>query len=110
MSPVKAVDHDMSPETLLVPFGVLELNRGGVEIHQPWILFGHSIQTSDFIADGLDRWWRERRATHVGVKRIQIELDNGYGGPHCLDQKNAFLSYTLDPSFGLFLRHSVSPR
>jgi hypothetical protein len=34
----------------------------------------------------------------------------GYGGPHCLDQKNAFLSYTLDPSFGLFLRHSVSPR
>jgi hypothetical protein len=33
-----------------------------------------------------------------------------YGGPHCLDQKNAFLSYTLDPSFGLFLRHSVSPR
>ena len=77
MSPVKAVDHDMSPAALLVPFGVLELNRGGVEIHQPWILFGHSIQTSDFIADGLDRWWRERRVTHVGVKRIQIELDNG---------------------------------
>jgi hypothetical protein len=39
-----------------------------------------------------------------------LERTGVYGGPHCLDQKNAFLSYTLDPSFGLFLRHSVSPR
>jgi hypothetical protein len=38
------------------------------------------------------------------------DMMTDYGGPHCLDQKNAFLSYTLDPSFGLFLRHSVSPR
>ena len=75
--PVKAVDHDMSPGALLVPLGILELNRGGVEIHQPWILFGHSKETSDFIADGLERWWVERRAVHPGVKRLQIELDNG---------------------------------
>jgi hypothetical protein len=40
----------------------------------------------------------------------KVRTDDQYGGPHCLDQKNAFLSYTLDPSFGLFLRHSVSPR
>ena len=39
---MKAVDHDMAPEALLVPFGVLELNRGAVPIHQPWFLFGHS--------------------------------------------------------------------
>lgn len=76
-SPVKAVDHDMSPEALLVPFGVLELNRGSREIHQPWILFGHSKETSDFIADGLECWWGERRSVHAGVKRLQIELDNG---------------------------------
>jgi transposase len=75
--PVKAVDHDMSPEALLVPLGILELNRGRVEIHQLWILFGHSKETSDFIADGLERWWSERRAVHPGVKRLQIELDNG---------------------------------
>ena len=53
--PVKAVDHDMSPEALLVPLGILELNRGGVEVHQPWISFGHSRETSDFIADGLEQ-------------------------------------------------------
>jgi transposase len=77
VEPLKAVDHDMSAETVLVPFGVLELQRGPVGIQQPWILFGHSKQTSDFIADGLERWWTERHAVHAGVKRIQIELDNG---------------------------------
>ena len=76
-APLKAVDHDMSAETILVPFGVLELSRGNLEIHQPWFLFGHSKETSDFIADGLERWWSERRTVHIGVKRLQIELDNG---------------------------------
>jgi hypothetical protein len=74
---VKALDHDMAPETVLVPFGVLELNRGAVPIHQPWFLFGHSKETSDFLADGLDLWWRERKAVHPGVTRLHIELDNG---------------------------------
>jgi hypothetical protein len=77
VGPLKAVDHDMAAETILVPFGILELHRGPVEIQQPWIVFGHSKETSDFIADGLERWWTERRAVHAGVKRIQIELDNG---------------------------------
>lgn len=74
---MKAVDHDMSPRAVLVPLGILELNRGGAEAHQPWIAFGHSKETSDFIADGLERWWNERRAAYAGVKRLQIELDNG---------------------------------
>jgi len=67
----------MSPETVLVPFGVLEIHRGTVPIHQPLFFFGHSKQTSDFIADGLERWWGERKSSHPGVKRIHIELDNG---------------------------------
>ena len=61
---VKALDHDMAPKAVLVPFGILELNRGPVPIQQPWFLFGHSRQTSDFLADGLDRWWGERAAAH----------------------------------------------
>jgi hypothetical protein len=76
-TPVKAVDHDMSPEVVLVPFGVLEVHRGAVPVHQPLFFFGHSKQTSDFIADGLERWWAERKSSHPGVKRIHIELDNG---------------------------------
>jgi transposase len=67
----------MSADALLVPFGVLELNRGTVAIDQPTFIFGHSKETSDFIADGLELWWTERKSLHPGVKRIHIELDNG---------------------------------
>src|SRR3954470_6313392 len=39
---VQAVDHDMSPDALLVPLGILELNRGTQAIQQPMFIFGHS--------------------------------------------------------------------
>ena len=74
---VKAVDHDMSPDALLVPMGILELNRGTEAIQQPMFIFGHSKETSDFIADGLELWWTERKTLHLGVQRLHIELDNG---------------------------------
>ena len=74
---MKALDHDMSPRSVLVPFGVLEISRGTEEVQRPWIAFGHSNETSDFIADGLEQWWGERKAAHAGVTRLQIELDNG---------------------------------
>ena len=67
----------MSPDAVLVPFGVLELGRGMTEIHQPWFLFGRSGQTSDFVADGLGRWWEERKTAYPGVRRLHLELDNG---------------------------------
>ena len=90
---VEALDHDMAPEALLVPFGVLELNRGAVPVHQPWLLFGHSRQTSDFIADGLDRWWRERKSAHAGVRRLHVELDNG---PEVASNRTQFLKRMAD--------------
>lgn len=90
---VKALDHDMAPEAILVPFGILELNRGAVPIHQPWFLFGHSKQTSDFLADGLDPWWRERKAVHPGVGRRHIELDNG---PEIASSRTQFLKRMVE--------------
>lgn len=86
---VKALDHDMRPEAVLVPFGVLELGRGAVPIHQPWFLFGRSRETSDFWADGLDQWWEERKAAHPGVRRLHIELDNG---PEVASNRTQFLN------------------
>lgn len=86
---VKALDHDMAPEAVLVPFGVLELNRGAVPIHQPWFLFGHSRETSDFLADGLDLWWGERKAVHPGVTRPHVELDDG---PEISSPRTQFLN------------------
>ncbi len=74
---VAALDHDMGPSEILVPLGILELTRGTTAIDQPWLLFGQSKETSDFIADGVEQWWSERRTVHSGVKKLQIELDNG---------------------------------
>jgi transposase len=93
VEPVKAVDHDMSHDALLVPFGVLELNRGNVAIHQPWFLFGHSRETSDFIADGLEHWWNERKTVHLGVKRLHIELDNG---PEIASSRTQFMKRLVE--------------
>jgi hypothetical protein len=90
---VEALDHDMAPEAILVPFGVLALNRGAVPIHQPWFLFGHSRETSDFLADGLERWWSERKAVHVGVRRLHIELDNG---PEIGSSRTPFLKRVVE--------------
>ena len=77
VKPIRALDHDIRPDGLMVPFGILELNRGTHEIHQPWVAFGHSKETSDFMADAIVMWWAERRLTHAGVTKLQIELDNG---------------------------------
>ena len=74
---VRALDHDMSPQAILVPFGILELSRGATPIHQPWLTFGQSRETADFMADGIEQWWEERQTLHRGVRRLHIELDNG---------------------------------
>lgn len=86
--PVQALDHDMAPEAIPVPFGVLELNRGARPVHQPWFLFGHSRETRDFLA-GPDRWWAERKAVYPGVTRLHIELDNG---PEVARSRTQFLN------------------
>ena len=57
---VTAADHDMGYDALLVPFGVLEIGRGEQSIDQLWIGLGQSRETSDFIADSLERWWEQR--------------------------------------------------
>ena len=91
--PVKALDHDMSPDALLVPLGILELNRGTEPIHQPMFIFGHSKETSDFIADGLDLWWAERKTLYLGVKRLHIELDNG---PEIASSRTQFMKRLVE--------------
>lgn len=90
---VKAVDHDMAPDAVLVPLGILELNRGATPIHQPLFFFGHSKETSDFIADGLDLWWGERKVRYPGVRCIHIELDNG---PEIASSRTQFMKRLVD--------------
>ena len=67
----------MGYDTLLVPFGILEMGRGKQAIDQLWMGFGQSRETSNFIVDCLERWWEGRQLVHSGIKRLQINLDNG---------------------------------
>ncbi len=83
----------MAPDALLVPLGILELHRGATAIQQPWFLFGHSKETSDFIADGLELWWSERKALYPGVTRLHIELDNG---PEIASSRTQFMKRLVE--------------
>jgi DDE family transposase len=69
---VQAADHDLHPSAVLTPAGILE-----VDTNQLNLIFGTSRDTSDFVADCLELWWINRRATHPGVRRLLIDLDNG---------------------------------
>jgi transposase len=69
---VRATDHDMHPDALVAPAGILE-----VDSNQLNLVFGTSRDTSDFVADCLEVWWAHRQAAHSGVRRLLINLDNG---------------------------------
>ena len=69
---VRAADHDMHPDAVLAPAGILEVNNGQLNV-----VFGTSRDTSDFVADCLEPWWSNRQAAHPGVRRLLIDLDNG---------------------------------
>ena len=70
--PVAAADHDMHPDAVLTPAGILE-----VDSDQLSIVFGTSRDTSDFVADALELWWTHRQTAHPQVRRLLINLDNG---------------------------------
>ena len=69
---VRAADHDMKPDALLAPAGILEVESGQLNI-----IFGTSRDTSDFVADALDLWWADRQVVYPNVRRLLIDLDNG---------------------------------
>ena len=69
---VRAADHDMRPDAILAPAGILEIDSGQVNL-----IFGTSRDTSDFVADALDLWWADRKAVYPNVRRLLINLDNG---------------------------------
>jgi hypothetical protein len=80
---VKAIDHDMMTKVKVAPGGILETATG-----QPFVFFTKSSKTSDFIADGIDLWWRNRAGTSEHIKRVVINMDNG---PECSGRRSQFL-------------------
>jgi Rhodopirellula transposase DDE domain len=86
--PVRAVDHDMHPDAMLAPAGILEVNGDQLNV-----VFGTSRDTSDFVADCLELWWSNRRASHPGVRRLLIDLDNG---PEIASSRTQFMKRLVE--------------
>ena len=80
---VEAWDHDMRPREKLVPGGILEPVSG-----KSFLFFGSSNKTSDFLVDGLELWWKERKSSLSDVKQLVINMDNG---PECNGRRSQFL-------------------
>ena len=57
----------MGYDALLVPFGILEQSRGAQSIDQPFLVFGQSQESSDFLADSIELWWNERKANYPAI-------------------------------------------
>ena len=72
---VEAWDHDMRPKEKLVPGGILEPVSG-----KSFLFFGTSNKTSDFMVDGLELWWNERKQALFHVKELVLNMDNA---PEC---------------------------
>jgi hypothetical protein len=68
----KADDHDQEWQSVLVPFGILNLDNDGLSIY-----FGQSAETSDFIVDCLDWWWQDNQVHYPEVEEWVINLDSG---------------------------------
>lgn len=70
--PPKALDHDFDPDEKLVPVGILEPCYDYLTL-----IFGTSCETSDFIADCLEKWWLDAKERHNNIEELVITLDNG---------------------------------
>lgn len=84
LQPVAAADHDRMDQQKLVPDGRLEMRGGRAFLH-----FTESCKTSEFLVDGIARWWRESQARLAGAKRLVVNLDNG---PECSGHRSQFLA------------------
>jgi hypothetical protein len=78
----------MEASGILVPFGLLEVKQ-----KQFNVVYGNSLETSDFIVDGLDYWWRYNKQRHPNITRFQIDLDNG---PEIESHRTQFIKRIVD--------------
>lgn len=70
--PVKADDHYLQWNAVLVPFGILDVLQNRLSIY-----FGQSAETTDFVIDCLIAWWQENQSLYPQVEELAIDLDNG---------------------------------
>lgn len=72
----------------MIPFGILEVQSG--QLH---VTYGSSSETSDFIVDSLEIWWRSKGSETENIKTLAINLDNG---PQCSSVRTQFIKRMKD--------------
>ncbi len=95
---VKALDHDMASKEKLIPGGILEPVSG-----QSFLFFGESHKTSDFMVDGLEMWWEQRKPALCDIGTLVINSDNG---PECSGRRTQYLQRLVEfaDKTGLIIR------
>jgi transposase len=71
---VDALDKDQHWNDTLVPFGILEIASA-----KSTIIVGNSKETSDFLADGFEKWYEMEKENLKlnGIHTLEIYADNG---------------------------------
>jgi transposase len=69
---VCALDKDQHWDETLVPLGILE-----IESAKTTVVLGNSNETSDFIVDGLEKWYEKEKLNLELVHTLELYLDNG---------------------------------
>ena len=85
---VEALDHDMASKEKLIPGGILEPVSG-----QSFLFFGESHKTSDFMVDGLEAWWEQRKGVLSNISILVINSDNG---PECSGHRTQYLQRLVE--------------
>ena len=70
--PPKADDHDTEWQSVLLPFGILNMQTDELALY-----FSESAETSDFIVDCLTQWWADNKLTYPEIQTLAIDLDGG---------------------------------
>lgn len=55
-----------------MPLGILDVKGERLSIY-----FGQSAETSDFVVDCLELWWKENQQLYLGLEELVIDLDGG---------------------------------
>jgi Rhodopirellula transposase DDE domain len=69
---VCALDKDQHWNETLVPFGILD-----IESAKTTVILGNSNETSDFIVDGLEKWYELEKENLDFIHTLELYSDNG---------------------------------
>lgn len=69
---VCALDKDQHWDETLVPFGILD-----IESAKTTVILGNSNETSDFIVDGLEKWYELEKENLGHIHTLELYSDNG---------------------------------